>query len=148
MNKTLQLLLFSLLFCTLLAAREVITLPRVATPPKSMTDVSPWEWQGWANLRTPAMQQPPFPYRAFGAYDEQSCDLSDFVLPAALAVAKGECDRGIFVDGVGYGSALIANKINGCYAADAERSGPGTREGTRKSLHRKDRGRDQPEAGR
>ena len=27
----------------------------------------------------------------FGAYDEQSCDLSDFVLPAALAVAKGEC---------------------------------------------------------
>ena len=32
-------------------------------------------------------------------------------------MAKGECDRGIFVDGVGYGSALIANKINGIYAA-------------------------------
>lgn len=45
-------------------------------------------------------------------------DLSDFVYPASLAVAKGECDRGIFVDGVGYGSgALIANKINGIYAA-------------------------------
>ena len=27
----------------------------------------------------------------FGAYDEKSCDLSDFVYPAALAVAKGEC---------------------------------------------------------
>ena len=40
-------------------------------------------------------------------------DLSDFVYPASLDVAKGECDRGIFVDGVGYGSALIANKING-----------------------------------
>ena len=53
----------------------------------------------------------------FGTYDEESCDLSDFVYPAALAVAKGECDRGIFVDGVGYGSALIANKINGIYAA-------------------------------
>ena len=53
----------------------------------------------------------------FGTYDENSCDLSDFVYPAALAVAKGECDRGIFCDGVGYGSALIANKINGCYAA-------------------------------
>ena len=52
----------------------------------------------------------------FGTYDEESCDLSDFVLPAALAVAKGECDRGIFVDGVGYGSAMIANKINGIYA--------------------------------
>ena len=53
----------------------------------------------------------------FGTYDDNSCDLSDFVFPAALAVAKGECDRGIFCDGVGYGSALIANKINGCYAA-------------------------------
>ncbi len=53
----------------------------------------------------------------FGTSDENSCDLSDFVYPAALAVARGECDRGIFCDGVGYGSALIANKINGCYAA-------------------------------
>lgn len=53
----------------------------------------------------------------FGTYDDNSCDLSDFVYPAALAVAKGECDKGIFVDGVGYGSALIANKINGIYAA-------------------------------
>ena len=52
----------------------------------------------------------------FGTYDEESCDLSDFVYPAALAVARGECDRGIFVDGVGYGSAMIANKINGIYA--------------------------------
>lgn len=53
----------------------------------------------------------------FGTYDEESCDLSDFVYPAALAVAKGECERGIFVDGVGYGSALISNKICGIYAA-------------------------------
>ena len=30
----------------------------------------------------------------FGTYDEMSCDLSDYVLPAALSVAKGECDRG------------------------------------------------------
>ncbi|HUM83357.1 MAG TPA: RpiB/LacA/LacB family sugar-phosphate isomerase [Lachnospiraceae bacterium] len=52
----------------------------------------------------------------FGTYDKESCDLSDFVYPAALSVAKGECDRGIFVDGVGYGSAMIANKINGIYA--------------------------------
>ena len=52
----------------------------------------------------------------FGTYDEEGCDLSDFVYPAALAVAKGQCDRGIFVDGVGYGSAMIANKLNGIYA--------------------------------
>ncbi len=53
----------------------------------------------------------------FGTFDEESCDLPDFVYPASLAVARGECDRGIFVDGVGYGSALIANKICGIYAA-------------------------------
>lgn len=52
----------------------------------------------------------------FGTYDGESCDLSDFVYPAALSVAKGECDRGIFVDGVGYGSAMIANKLSGVYA--------------------------------
>lgn len=52
----------------------------------------------------------------FGTYDGESCDLSDFVYPAALSAAKGECDRGIFVDGVGYGSAMIANKLSGVYA--------------------------------
>jgi ribose 5-phosphate isomerase B len=39
------------------------------------------------------------------------------VLPASLAVAGGKADRGIFVDGVGYGSAMIANKIRGVFAA-------------------------------
>ena len=53
----------------------------------------------------------------FGAYDEEPCDLSDHVYPAALAVGQGRVDRGIFVDGVGYGSALIANRIYGVYAA-------------------------------
>ena len=52
----------------------------------------------------------------FGTYDEEGCDLSDFVYPAAQAVSKGECERGIFVDGVGYGSAMIANKLSGIYA--------------------------------
>ena len=53
----------------------------------------------------------------YGTYNEEPSDLSDFVYPAALAVANGKADRGIFIDGVGYGSALIANKIDGLYAA-------------------------------
>lgn len=56
----------------------------------------------------------------FGPFNNQSCDLPDFVYPASLAVSKGEVDRGIFVDGVGYGSAMIANKIYGVYAAIAQ----------------------------
>ena len=52
----------------------------------------------------------------FGTYDEEGCDLSDFIYPASKAVATGECERGIFVDGVGYGSAMIANKLRGVFA--------------------------------
>lgn len=53
----------------------------------------------------------------FGTHSDDAADLPDFVYPAALAVAHGEADRGIFVDGVGYGSAMIANKVDGVYAA-------------------------------
>lgn len=52
----------------------------------------------------------------FGTNSTEACDLPDYIYPASLAVAKGEADRGIFIDGVGYGSALIANKIYGLYA--------------------------------
>jgi ribose 5-phosphate isomerase B len=53
----------------------------------------------------------------FGAASEDPVDLPDTVYPAALAVGVGTVERGIFVDGVGYGSALIANRIHGVYAA-------------------------------
>jgi ribose 5-phosphate isomerase B len=53
----------------------------------------------------------------FGTQDSEACDLPDFVYPAAVAVGEGRVDRGIFVDGVGYGSALVANKVHGVYAA-------------------------------
>lgn len=53
----------------------------------------------------------------FGTNSEESCDLPDYIYPASLAVAEGKAERGIFVDGVGYGSAMIANKIHGLYAA-------------------------------
>lgn len=53
----------------------------------------------------------------FGAPSTEACDLPDYVYPAALAVARGEADRGIFIDGVGYGSAMIANRIYGLNAA-------------------------------
>ncbi|KRL04470.1 sugar-phosphate isomerase, RpiB LacA LacB family [Liquorilactobacillus oeni DSM 19972] len=48
-----------------------------------------------------------------GPFTSDSVDLSDYVYPAALKVAKNEGARGIFIDGVGYGSAMIANRIYG-----------------------------------
>jgi ribose 5-phosphate isomerase B len=53
----------------------------------------------------------------FGCDTDDPADLPDHVLPATLSVARGECERGIFVDGVGYGSAMIANKVRGIFAA-------------------------------
>lgn len=53
----------------------------------------------------------------YGTHSEEACDLSDYVYPASLAVSAGKADRGVFIDGVGYGSAMIANKIDGIYAA-------------------------------
>ena len=56
----------------------------------------------------------------FGCYNEATADLPDYIYPAAVAVASGEVEKGIFVDGVGYGSAMIANKLPGVYAACCE----------------------------
>lgn len=53
----------------------------------------------------------------FGTNNQESCDLSDHVYPASVAVSEGQVERGIFVDGVGYGSAMIANKLPGIFAA-------------------------------
>lgn len=53
----------------------------------------------------------------FGTHTDEAADLPDFVYPAALALSKHEVDRAIFVDGVGYGSAMIANKVAGVFAA-------------------------------
>ena len=53
----------------------------------------------------------------FGAPSTEAVDLPDTVYPAALAVGAGTVQRGIFVDGVGYGSAMIANRVHGVYAA-------------------------------
>ena len=53
----------------------------------------------------------------FGTDTDDPADLPDHVLPASLAVSSGQADRGIFIDGVGYGSAMIANKVHGVFAA-------------------------------
>lgn len=56
----------------------------------------------------------------FGCHSEEAADLPDAVYPASLAVSEGRAERGIFVDGVGYGSAMIANKVPRVFAAVAQ----------------------------
>lgn len=52
-----------------------------------------------------------------GCFDEASCDYSDFGIPAAEAVARGEYDRAILICGTGIGISISANKVNGIRCA-------------------------------
>ncbi|OHB62927.1 MAG: ribose 5-phosphate isomerase B [Planctomycetes bacterium RBG_13_60_9] len=53
----------------------------------------------------------------FGTYSNESCDYPDFIYPAALAVAQGECDRAIVIGGSGNGENIVANKVRGIRCA-------------------------------
>ena len=53
----------------------------------------------------------------FGTTNECSCDYPDFALAAAEAVARGECERGIFVCTTGIGISIAANKVPGIRCA-------------------------------
>ena len=56
-------------------------------------------------------------YKDFGTNSTDSCDYPDFAGPAALAVASGECDRGIVCCTTGLGVSITANKVRGIRCA-------------------------------
>ena len=68
-------------------------------------------------------------YKDFGTYSEASCDYPEYGRAVALAVAAGECDRGILICGTGIGISITANKVPGircalctdCFCAEATR---------------------------
>ncbi|MEO5721393.1 MAG: ribose 5-phosphate isomerase B [Chthoniobacterales bacterium] len=53
----------------------------------------------------------------FGTFDEEPVDYPKFVRPAAEAVARGECERGVVFGGSGNGEAMAANKVRGVRCA-------------------------------
>ena len=53
----------------------------------------------------------------FGTHSEEPVDFPDFVQPAADAVARGDCDRGIVLGGSGNGEAMAANRVRGIRCA-------------------------------
>lgn len=55
--------------------------------------------------------------RDFGASSEEPTDYPLFIRPAAEAVARGECERGIVLGGSGNGEAIVANRIAGIRCA-------------------------------
>ena len=53
----------------------------------------------------------------FGTNTADSCDYPDHALPAAEAVARGECERGILICSTGIGISIAANKVRGIRCA-------------------------------
>jgi len=62
----------------------------------------------------------------FGTHSSEPVDYPKFIRPAAEAVARGECERGIVLGGSGNGEAIVANKVRGvrcalCWSLDSAR---------------------------
>src|SRR5712671_891054 len=55
--------------------------------------------------------------RDFGTHSAEPVDYPEFIRPAALAVANGECERGVVLGGSGNGEAIVANRIRGVRCA-------------------------------
>ena len=59
----------------------------------------------------------------FGTDSEESVDYPPIMRQVAVAVAQGDCDRGIVLGGSGNGEAIVANRVRGvrcavCWSAE------------------------------
>ena len=63
------------------------------------------------------LQSRHFEVADFGTYTSESCDYPDFGSAAAIAVARGNCDRGIVLCTTGIGMSIVANKVDGIRCA-------------------------------
>ncbi|HVT89404.1 MAG TPA: RpiB/LacA/LacB family sugar-phosphate isomerase, partial [Tepidisphaeraceae bacterium] len=52
----------------------------------------------------------------FGCHNGSSVDYPDVGAPAARAVASGDCEIGVLLEGSGIGMAIVANKVDGVRA--------------------------------
>ena len=64
----------------------------------------------------------------FGTHSTESVDYPLFIRPVALAVAAGDCERGIVLGGSGNGEAMVANRVRGircalCWNVESARLG-------------------------
>jgi len=57
--------------------------------------------------------------RDFGTSSQERVDYPVFIRPVALAVARGEFERGIVLGGSGNGEAMVANRVRGVRCAVA-----------------------------
>ncbi|MBR4971979.1 MAG: ribose 5-phosphate isomerase B [Oscillospiraceae bacterium] len=63
------------------------------------------------------LQSRGFQVADFGTYTTESCDYPEFAGQAAIAVARGNCDKGIVLCTTGIGVSICANKVHGIRCA-------------------------------
>ena len=76
-----------------------------------------------------ALEELGLPYQDFGTHSTDSVDYPVYGARAALAVSRGECDKGIVICGTGVGISMAAGKVRGircvvcsdCYTAALSR---------------------------
>lgn len=64
----------------------------------------------------------------FGTHSEEQVDYPLFIHPVAVAVARGEVERGVVLGGSGNGEAMAANRVRGvrcalCWNVESARLG-------------------------
>jgi ribose 5-phosphate isomerase B len=62
----------------------------------------------------------------FGTDSAEPVDYPRYIRPAAEAVARGDCERGVIFGGSGNGEAIVANRVRGvrcavCWSAESAR---------------------------
>ena len=75
----------------------------------------------------------------YGTDSSESVDYPDYIRPAAEAVARGDCERGIVLGGSGNGEAMVANRVTGvrcalCWNVASARLGRGHNDANMVSL--------------
>ena len=75
----------------------------------------------------------------YGTDSSESVDYPDYIRPAAEAVARGDCERGIVLGGSGNGEAMVANRVPGvrcalCWNVESARLGRGHNDANMVSL--------------
>ena len=69
------------------------------------------------NAVIPHLQSKGYDVADFGTYTSESCDYPEFAGAAAIAVARGNCDKGIVLCTTGIGVSICANKVDGIRCA-------------------------------
>jgi len=93
-------------------------LPKIASPGRLALGSD----HGGFDLKrelTPVIQDLGWTVVDVGTTSDAACDYPDFAFAVGRAVAAGDCQVGIMIDGAGIGSAIVCNKIPGVRAACA-----------------------------